>query len=197
MHRFIESIRIFNGKMEHLPWHIERMQKTRKAVLGLDDSLDLENALQIPPLFQKGLVKCRVLYASKIEKIEFQPYQIRPIHSLKIIQDNTIDYTYKTEDRTALNQLFQQREHYDDIVIVKNGLVTDSYYANLIFDDGQQLFTPRQPLLKGVRRASLLQTEMIQEADIRLDDISQFKKVHLVNAMMELGECVVETTNIC
>lgn len=183
--------------MEHLPWHIERMQKTRKAVLGLDDSLDLENALQIPPLFQKGLVKCRVLYASKIEKIEFQPYQIRPIHSLKIIQDNTIDYTYKTEDRTALNQLFQQREHYDDIVIVKNGLVTDSYYANLIFDDGQQLFTPRQPLLKGVRIASLLQTEMIQEADIRLDDISQFKKVHLVNAMMELGECVVETTNIC
>ena len=172
------------------------MQRTRKEVLDLEGSINLNDALTIPLSFQKGLVKCRVLYASSIEKIEFHSYKICPIHSLKIVHDNTIGYTYKTENRTALTQLFQQRANFDDIMIVKNGLITDSYYANLVFDDGQQFFTPRYPLLKGVRRASLLQDKSIQEADIHLEDIAQFEKVHLINAMMKLGECTVKVQNI-
>lgn len=172
------------------------MQRTQKEILGLEDSINLEDALNIPLLFQKGLVKCRILYAANIEKIEFHPYQIRPIDSLKVVHNDVIDYTYKSEDRAALAQLFQQRKNFDDILIVKNGCLTDSYYANLVFDDGQQCFTPYQPLLKGVRRASLLQSKSIQEADIRLEDIPQFKKVHLINAMMDLGECVVDIQNI-
>lgn len=172
------------------------MQRTRKEVLGLEDSLELKAHLKVPDLYKEGLVKCRVLYASIIEKTEFRPYQIRPVRSLKIVHDNTIDYTYKSENRTALIQLFQQRDKFDDVLIVKNGLLTDSYYANLVFDDGKQRYTPRHPLLSGVRRAELLQSQNIREADIRPEDITRFEGVHLINAMMKLGECVVEIQNI-
>ncbi|MEL6718544.1 MAG: aminotransferase class IV [Bacteroidota bacterium] len=172
------------------------MQQTQKEVFNLENSLDLMEYLQIPKNFQDGLVKCRILYSSSIEKIEFHPYQIRPINNLKVIYNDQIDYTYKSEDRTTLTQLFQQREIFDDIIIVKNGLVTDSYYANLVFDDGVQLFTPRLPLLRGIQRAKLLEAQSIQEADIRLEDFPKFEQVHLINAMMGLGECVVKIKNV-
>jgi len=172
------------------------MQRTRRKVLGLENSLDLQRHLQVPELFKKDLVKCRVLYASTIEKVEFHPYQILPVRSLKIVQDDSISYLHKYEDRTALTQLFHQKGICDDIIIVKNGFVTDSYYANLVFDDDKQLFTPRKPLLEGVRRAKLLEAQIIEAADIRVADFAQFERIHLVNAMMKLGECVVEIENI-
>lgn len=175
------------------------MQKTRREVFDSEDdsySERLEDWLKLPQKFGNDLLKCRVLYAEEIESVVFQPYQIRPIRSLKVVQNNSINYTYKTEDRSALTQLFQQRGTCEDIIIVKNDLVTDSYYANLVFDDGKRLLTPRRPLLKGVKRAKLLEAQVIQEADLRVEDFTQFERVHLVNAMMDLGECVVEMENI-
>lgn len=77
-------------------------------------------------------------------------------------------------------------------MIVKNGFITDSYYANLVFDDGFSLYTPHQPLLRGIRRAQLLRAQRIQTAIIRPSNLASFKSVHLINAMLDLGEVVIE-----
>jgi 4-amino-4-deoxychorismate lyase len=44
----------------------------------------------------------------------------------------------------------------DDIIIVRNGFVTDASYANLIFRKGDEWFTPATFLLAGTMRAFLL-----------------------------------------
>ena len=69
----------------------------------------------------------------------------------------TIPVTIKTR-----NQLIEKRKHADDIIIVKNGLVTDSFYANLAFLKNGIWFTPETPLLLGVQRQFLLSQKTIQ-----------------------------------
>jgi 4-amino-4-deoxychorismate lyase len=67
---------------------------------------------------------------------------------LQLVTDNEIEYTHKTTDRNALNRLFEQRKKADDIIIVKNGQLTDSLFANLVFESHTgELFTPKNPLL--------------------------------------------------
>ena len=91
-----------------------------------------------------------------ITRIEFEPYVRPAVRSLKVVLSDSISYGYKSADRSALDHLFQLRGECDDILIVKKGCVTDSYYANVAFWDGKHWFTPDTPLLPGTMRASLL-----------------------------------------
>ena len=185
MSRFIESIKLKDGQLFLLSEHEARLNKTRAEVLGLDKPINLHAALySFLKEHPKGLFKIRVLYTFGIDKIEIHPYQQRAIRHLKVVSGN-IDYRYKTVDRTALHQLYSQRGIYDDVIIIKDNLVTDSYYANLVFNDGQTWWTPSTPLLKGVQRAFLLQEKIIKERMIRQEEIPNFKQVKLVNAMMD------------
>ena len=81
-----------------------------------------------------------------------------------------------------------QKGDADDIIIVKNGLITDSSFANLLFFNGLQWLTPAQPLLKGTQRAKLLEQEQVITAEIRTADLSNFIKVRLVNAMLRFED---------
>jgi 4-amino-4-deoxychorismate lyase len=87
--------------------------------------------------------------------------------------------------------LFAQRDNADDIVIVKNGLVTDAFAANLIFFDGQKWVTPNTPLLKGTQRQYSLDQGIISETEIKESDISSFQKVGLINAMVSFEDMPV------
>ena len=87
-----------------------------------------------------------------------------------------------------------QRGDADEVVIVKNGLLTDTSYSNIALFDGQRWVTPRHPLLQGTMRQSLLDTGQLVERDIRDDEGGRYEKVSLINAMMPLGRCVCEVT---
>lgn len=179
-----------------MAYHNRRFLETKRKFYPDSDYIDLSKIIYIPEKSQNQLVKCRILYAENIEIIEFNSYQIRPVRSLKIVEHSDIDYTYKYEDRTLLKHLFDKRKDCDDILIVKNGFFTDSYYANLVFEDDDHFYTPKTPLLKGVQRQKILDTGKILERNIGIEDLSIFKRVHLINAMIKLGECTVEVKNI-
>ena len=136
----------------------------------------------------KGLVKCRIIYAKQIEKIEFIPYQLPKIRTLKIIVDDQIEYNHKYLDRNQLDHLYRQRGACDDILIIKNGLITDTWFANILFFNGKEWITPSKPLLKGTQRSKLLDQEAIKTADIRLDDLKYFKKARIINAMIRFED---------
>ena len=136
----------------------------------------------------KGLVKCRIIYSKQIEKIEFIPYQLPNIQSLKIIVDDKINYDRKYLDRNHLDQLFQQKENCDDILIVKNELITDTYFANIVFYNGVDWITPAKPLLEGTQRAMLLEKRIIKTANIQLEDLRSFEKTRLINAMIRFED---------
>lgn len=185
MSLFLESIKVKHKQFFNLDLHQQRMNDTRKAFFGVQDDLDLHQIVQLPDFLTDALYKCRVLYAEKIEKIEFQPYQVRKIASLKLIECHTIDYHLKYADRQLLNDLFAQKGDCDDILIVRNGLITDTSYTNVAFWNGKNWLTPAKPLLNGIQRQKLLQENKIITADLGVEDLKYFQKAKLFNAMLD------------
>ena len=90
----------------------------------------------------------------------------------------------KVNDRSELNILFAQRHDADEILIIKQGMVTDSFYANVAFLNGNKWYTPRTFLLPGTQRAFLLDCGVIEEADISENDIYNYSHIRLFNAMV-------------
>jgi 4-amino-4-deoxychorismate lyase len=72
------------------------------------------------------------------------------------------------------------------VLIFKNGLLTDAYYANIVCLIDQNLLTPTKPLLKGVMRAYLLDHKRIETANINRALLQRSKGVFLINALNPL-----------
>jgi 4-amino-4-deoxychorismate lyase len=197
MSQLLETIKCKDGKLYNLNKHNFRFNKARKEYIGLSDVIDLNEIIEIPENCKKGLFRCRVVYSKTIEKIEFIPHQFRIIRSLKLVEDNEIDYNFKFAKREKLQKLFEQHANCDDIIIVKNGCITDSFTANLIFFDGVKWWTPDTPLLQGTQRRFLIDESRIFECRITTNDLHKYKKVGLINAMWNLEDMpIVSTKNI-
>lgn len=187
MKQFVETIKIKDGKVLNLCYHQERMNRTVAHFFPTIEYPLLGSILHPTP--HMFFHKARVVYGEHgIEDVQYSPYTMRSIHSLKLVIDNDIDYTYKSTDRNALNQLVAQKGDCDDILIVKNGLLTDTSFTNIALWDGSHWLTPRTPLLKGTKRAMLLHEGTIREADLTTDNLSRCKRICLINAMIDLGE---------
>jgi 4-amino-4-deoxychorismate lyase len=196
MSLFIESIKLQNGEFRNLFYHEQRMNRSLKVFCGLTKSVELEKWLQDISRPAKGLYKCRIVYDEVSKAVEFIPYEPKPIQSLRIIEHNDISYEFKYLDRKIINQLYALRKDCDDILIVKNGLVTDSSYANIVFKKGKRWYTPRSALLKGTMRSKLVQLNMIREKEIGVEDIMMFEKFKLINAMVEFEAPEIAVSNI-
>lgn len=130
--QFVETIKIKNGKALALPYHQARMERTIRRFFPALASEEIKLSSLISPKEEMNLYKARVVYGIQgVETIEYAPYKMKEIHSLKVVEDNNIDYTYKSTDRSALNALVAQKGDCDEIIIVKNGLITDTSFTNL------------------------------------------------------------------
>lgn len=183
-----ETIRIENKIPMHLSWHERRMEQAMQECWPGSTSVKLAGILHVPPEYSSGSVRCHVLYKAEVTDIIFQAYEKRMVRSLKLVVCDTIDYHLKFRNRNLLESLFSQRETCDDILIVKNGLISDTSMSNIIFYDGRNWLTPATPLLKGTCRDRLLEEGWLSEADIRPEDLPKFSGCKLINAMRYPGE---------
>jgi 4-amino-4-deoxychorismate lyase len=119
---------------------------------------------------------------------EFVPYRLPSIKTLNPVWTDDIDYSCKWTDRTRLQALAEQKGEAGDVLIVKNGLVTDTSFANLVFFDGNSWLTPETPLLKGTQRAFLLDQGLIEEQRITYEDLDRFEEIRIINAMIRLED---------
>ncbi len=181
----IETIRLADGQLSNLLYHNERLNRTRRACFGATKEWDLNRLIDIPQEVTQGLYKCRITYGREIEKIEFEAYQPRVIKSLLLVVDDGIEYGFKFQDREALQRNFDKRGKADDVLIVKEGLITDTSYANVVCWDGSQWVTPNRPLLKGTKRTQLLREGVIIEQKMRVEDLGAFTYAKLINAMLD------------
>ena len=188
MYPLVESIKLKNGIIQNLSYHQGRLNRSMDELFPTAQKIDLMQAISVPEECKSGTFKIRVLYLDTVEKIEIEPYQYRSIQSLKVVYHESIDYHLKYTDRQLLDELFAQRGDCDDIIIVKNGFVTDSFATNLLFFDGQRWFTPSTSLLKGTKRQLLLDQGIIFEKEMRAEDIRNYQKVGLINAMIDFEE---------
>ncbi len=197
MSQLFETIKCENGKLINLEFHQERFTRSRKTNFGGNDTLLLKENIAIPAACQTGTFSCRVTYSNQIEKIEFLPYHFRKVESLKLVYDETVDYSFKYANREYLSSLFEKRENCDDILIVKNGCISDSYTANAIFFDSEKWWTPDTPLLPGTQRTRLVNENIIRECRITPDDLTKFSKAGLINAFQSMENMpVIEIKNI-
>lgn len=186
MCQFIETIRIENGKAVNLAFHNYRFNRTRRDIFECNLPVNLADYIQPEQYIDR--TKCRIEYQEEVEKVEYLPYTIHPVNSLRMVTSDGLDYTYKSADRQKLNQLFGQKGEADDILIVRDGLLTDTSIANIALWNGSQWETPEVPLLEGTMRASLLGKGLIVPAVIRPQDLSRYSRVRLFNAMISFGE---------
>ena len=176
----LETIKIEDGEVSNLSYHQARCDESRKVLFDSKDILDLSSLIQAP---SKGLYRCRILYAEKIHSIEYIPYTPKEIHKLKIITSDLV-YDHKYANRDALNKLLQAQPDVDDILIEKEGYLTDTTIANIAFYDGEQWLTPEKPLLKGTMRAKLLDEGFLHTRNIKKEEITDYTHVALMNAMI-------------
>ena len=187
MSRFIETICIKNGEIRNLEFHLRRFHQTRYKIWGLTDEIDLKNQISLAENQRIGKFKCRILYAENIESVEISPYAPRTIHSVKLVENNEIEYRFKSEDRSAF-ELMKDTVTEDEIIIVKKGQITDTSYSNLVFFDGENWITPISFLLNGTMRQSLLKSGKIIEEEVNPKDLNRFVSFKLINAMLDLDE---------
>ena len=200
MCQFIETIRMVDGVVMNLPYHQQRVNRTLDSLgvvncnLNLKDIFDSQE-FQIPA----GIVKARMVYDRfGIHDLSLAPYEQRSIRSFKLVTCNSIEYAYKSTDRSQLNYLREERGNADEIIIVKDGLLTDTSFSNIALFNGNRWVTPQSPLLNGTMRQFLLKNETIFEKSILVDDVLSYQKLALINAMLPLGACeiTIDATNL-
>ena len=186
-HQFIETIKLSDGCVFYLEYHQERVCNTFLRFFPNQKVLLLSDIIEKVTLPTQGKHKIRIVYGSERPSVEVLPYQIKPITTIKCVEADFLDYSYKFLDRTFLNTL-KESAGTDEVIFVKNGKVTDSSYANIIFFDGRQWVTPSTFLLNGTCRQRLLKEGKIKEAPIHYTDIHHCEQIGFINAMLDIGE---------
>lgn len=185
MYPLLETIKIDNGIPMHLQWHQRRMDYAFHVLIGTSNPFQLVNLISVPQEYWEGINKCRVLYGGSDFSIEYVGYQAKAISSLKVVFEDSLDYSHKYSNRTMLNRLLEDKGEADDILIVRDGLITDTSFSNIVFFNGSSWETPAEPLLEGTCRNRLLAEGKISTADIRLEDLKNYRAFRLINAMLD------------
>lgn len=65
-----------------------------------------------------------------------------------------------------------------------------SSYSNVALFDGFGYVTPSTFLLNGTKRQSLIAQGILKEKDIPVNELSQYRSLHLINAMIGLEDSI-------
>jgi 4-amino-4-deoxychorismate lyase len=196
MSQFVESIRLQDGVFVRMNYHQSRVEEAFRFAFPEQKAFHLGDTLLATAFPTQGLYKCRVLYDTHIRDIQFQPYHKRNVQTLKVIETTLPTVPYKLRDREELNRLFDLRGKCDDVLLVRDGLITDTWTSNVALYDGKQWYTPRNPVLLGTHRSFLIDEGILTERDIHISDLNSYHSLSLVNAMLDLGELIVPVANI-
>ena len=176
----LETIRIEDGEIHNLSYHQDRCTQSRRILFHSRDVLDLSSIIVAPKV---GLFRCRILYGENLHSIEYIPYIPKEIQRLKIVSSD-IEYSLKYANRDALNALLESNKDVDEVIIEKNGYLSDTTISNIAFFDGKQWLTPVKPLLEGTMRAKLIDEGFLHAKEIKKEDLQNYSQVALMNAMI-------------
>ncbi|NBB88800.1 MAG: hypothetical protein GVX96_03295, partial [Bacteroidetes bacterium] len=128
---FLESVGVYDGLAPLLPYHQDRVDRSFAAFYPGQKPIELLrlwDRTEFPP----GKFKWRIEYNDQAMESEICAFPKRKIEYLQIVEDNTIEYPYKFTDRDRLDPLYEQKtDAADEILIFRNGLLTDAYYYNV------------------------------------------------------------------
>ena len=123
----------------------------------------------------------------------------KTVESLKMVEAGDFVYPYKFIARAGIENLLTQRGSCDDILMIKDGYVTDTSYANIVvMDDSGKWFTPSTYLLPGVKRRYLIEKGMVSEVDITPASLRKYSELRLINSMTDINDTIgIQIKTIC
>lgn len=195
---FLETVKISYGICFDLSFHRDRVMRTVNN-LSVWREIECEISKHAAQFALCPVVKCSVTYdAVGVVGVKCIDYCRPVITALRLIEAPDIDYHLKYADRSAFEALKLGLPPGVEPVIVQGGLITDTTFSNLLFEDSTAgLFTPAKPLLCGTMRERLLAAGVVKPRDIAPVDLPLFRRVHLINAMNRPAELVTERIDTC
>lgn len=186
MKNYLETISIVNKKPLNLGYHQERIQEV------FDEKFPQKKAWEIaeliPDILEEKWIKLRFIYNDISFKIELSPYHKKTIQKLIFVDIEQYEYSYKYEDRRFLYELLKLHPEYDEVIMVKNGLVTDATIGNIALEKNGKWYTPQYPLLNGTKRRKLLKEKILIPKNIKKEEIQEYDKIAIINAFLDLEE---------
>ncbi|MEH8093420.1 aminotransferase class IV family protein [Gallibacterium anatis] len=184
-----ETLCIENGQVQNLALHQQRYENSLREfyagqpykIFSLAKILQKNTTLWAN--LQSPIIRCRINYNATQYHLQCFPYQRKTYQRFQPVICDDIDYHLKYSDRAIFNELLKQKGDCDEIIIVKQGKITDCTIGNLILRQGSQWFTPDSPLLIGTQRSKLLQERKIIEREILLSDLPLYQEIRLINAL--------------
>ncbi|PJG83885.1 aminotransferase class IV family protein [Caviibacterium pharyngocola] len=187
-----ETLCIERGVLHNAPFHQARYAQSlrrfygKSAVIIHDLSEIIKNHTALFQSIETPIIRCRIDYNRSNYQINCFPYERKNYLKFQPVICNDIDYGLKYANRDMLNRLLAQKDDCDEIMIIKQGKVTDCSIGNLVFRQGSQWFTPDSPLLAGTQRAKLLAEKRIKERSIYAENLAEFDEIRLINALNPL-----------
>ncbi len=185
MSLFFETIKVKNSKIFNLKYHNNRLNNTIMQTFSKKTDFDLKDFINPPD--DETLYRCKVIYDTNIKEVSFAPYKMRKFKSFICIKSD-ISYSLKSTDRNEFEELTKLNKEYDDIIIIKDDLITDTTIANIAIYDGLRWFTPKTPLLAGTLRASLIDKNLLKTKDFGKKELKSCVKIAIMNAMIGFYE---------
>lgn len=187
MSQFIESIKVEDKQIFLLDQHQKRVNDTFTH-FGKEVVINLDGIFKSLEHDEDGLYKFKITYdLTGKYRTQMIPYAISEILDFQLVENNSFDYSFKFENRKELEKM-KILSKAAEIIIVKNNHITDSSYSNLLFQKGKDWFTPNTYLLNGVQRQHLLKSKKIKEAEITLQNLSDYTHFQLINALNEFDD---------
>ncbi len=184
MYPLLETIRIARIRPENLEGHQQRMDASYKELFNKHNPFSLKDIINLPQhLSPEKVYKCRVVYGETNYKITYSEYTAPHVRTLKLVHSHHLDYHLKYADRNILNKLKNSHPTFDDVLIVKNGLITDTSFSNIALLSYSRWHTPAVPLLNGTQRQALLREGLLISTHIRPEDLFRYQGFRLINAM--------------
>lgn len=186
MYPFFESMALIDGSIQRIAFHQNRINRTFAKYYPTINPIELRSIL-IPDEFNfNQLQKLKLNYNSINYEINFSHYNPIQFDKFYFINDDQINYDFKYTDRNQLDYWRQQIEPHAQFIIIKNNLLTDSHFSNLVFTNGKHWITPKTPLHPGTMRAHLIDKHKIIQSYVSISTLHLFTHFKLINALNTL-----------
>ncbi len=191
MFRLFETIAVENFNPENLGYHQQRMDDSYRKLFKTQCHFNLKSLFVELLIPDARKYKWRFDYSSTDCKSTVELYIPKVIQRVEFVEiPSDFDYALKYVDRTFFSEIRAQFSEFDEVIMTKNGFLTDSTIANIVvqFKNDSQLYTPITPLLCGTYRKKLLEKNFLIERMIHIDEIKEINNVFFINAMLPFDE---------
>ncbi|HMS30029.1 MAG TPA: aminotransferase class IV [Saprospiraceae bacterium] len=187
MFLYFETIALIDGKLRNIDLHIDRMKRTILFHHGIEMTWNVNLKLSCIQINSRSKIRVKVMYGPESYHIDIESYKPVVLNQV-IVKNSNLDYKCKYVDRSKLNELNYNLQRDCEVLVVRNGYITDCLKYNIILKKSTEWYTPETFLLDGTMRTFLLQSGLIKTASISIEDIHLYESFKLINAMNDFDE---------